>query len=154
MKKYLIFLILFAIYIPVSAQHRDGPPKRHDERIGQLEKVKLIEILDMDEETTLRFFARRDKHFDEMKKIHEKREILLETIEDKIKNDDQSGYMEQAGEIFKLEEKAIKMRRDFISSLTDILTETQIGKMMLFEVKFKEHIKDLLIDFQKRKGRK
>ena len=64
--KSLITLTLLLIFSMVSAQNR--PDRQHhrkfSDRFEELEKLKLLEILDLDEETAIKFFSRRN----EMKK--------------------------------------------------------------------------------------
>ena len=59
---YFIFLIMIFSSLseaqPEKHKHMFGP----SDKIRELEKIKLIEILDLDEETTLKFFARRNEH--------------------------------------------------------------------------------------------
>jgi len=58
----MAFCLLLFISAYSFAQIENKPPHHMRERLSQLEKIKLIETLEMDEETTLKFFARRNEH--------------------------------------------------------------------------------------------
>src|SRR4030066_465995 len=68
---YTLALLLFisVTIIPQKGKWRDEEMR---EKFEQLEKIKLIETLEMDEETTLRFFARRSEHRKQQDEIQEK----------------------------------------------------------------------------------
>ena len=63
--KRIIISSLFALLLSsfLFAQRGEGPGEwgRMGGQIEQLEKIKIIEELNMDEETTLRFFSRRNE---------------------------------------------------------------------------------------------
>ena len=63
MRTFIVILSFISfLSIEAFAQFEEGPPPhKMREKILQLEKIKLIEALQMDEETTLRFFARRSE---------------------------------------------------------------------------------------------
>jgi hypothetical protein len=48
-------------------------------------------------------------------------------------------------EIFNLDNKILVKRREFLSSLKDILTEKEIAKYILFEYNFKNEIRKQLM---------
>ena len=133
------------------AQFEDGPPHhKMREKISQLEKIKLIETLQMDEETTLRFFSRRaetEKAIDDLMKSHDD---LLDKIDQMISDDNQpkddvlKPLIKQVSDIrLKIDQK----RADFVKSLDDILTTKQIAKFVVFEKKFREELaKSLMKD--------
>jgi len=118
------------------------------EKFEQLEKIKLIETLEMDEETTLRFFARRSEHRKQQDEIQEK-------IRQKIDNQDvtfKSGRVatvdeikSDVNEINNLQLQFDKGRVNFVNSLSDILSYVQIAKLIIFEKRFRNEVRKLLI---------
>ena len=72
MKKYS-FLVLILIFSINTNWAQEEPPFMHEGmrrgRLAELEKIKLIETLEMDEETTLRFFSRRSEHMKNQKEL-------------------------------------------------------------------------------------
>ena len=144
----LSFLILLMITTTLIAQKGKWQDEEAREKFEQLEKIKLIETLGMDEETTLRFFARRS----ERRKLQDETQ---EKIQQKIDNLDamlKSGKVESVeeiktsiNEINNLQLKFDKGRVDFVNSLSDILSYEQIGKLIIFEKRFRNEVRKMLI---------
>ncbi len=119
------------------------------QKIEQLEKMKLIETLDMNEETTLKFFSRRKDFKNRRESILDQIDKLAEKIETEIKDSKLEPkspvYTKMIDDYIKLDRELDNMHLDFIVSLRDILTEEQIAKFILFERKFREEIQDLIL---------
>jgi len=146
MKKFLLVtigLLSFLFLTNLSAQNR---PKNfmHNklgrERLLQLERLKIIETLDLDEDVSIRFFARRKKHLDMQKKVADKKDSLLLSLYNNFesgekKND--SYYSEMVNKINDLDRQLFESKIKFLRSLSDILTPKQIAKLVVFEFKFR-----------------
>jgi len=156
MKKLLSFtgllFILIVLNVPkISAQDtgsrpflRRGPMKK----IEELEKIKILDVLNMDEATSVKFFTRKNQSRDKIFNYEDKIIDILNNIEAEVKK----GKDKDAGKIQKLNEDFIsanieieKERMNFIRSLNEILTPEQVGKYIVFEKRFREEIRDLLI---------
>ncbi|MBI5660868.1 MAG: hypothetical protein HZC46_01820 [Ignavibacterium album] len=150
--KYFVYLIfLTAILSPINAQER-LERRMKDSKIEQLEKVKLIEALDLTEEQSVRFFARRNEHRKEIEKLEMRSEELLGNIETLINAPGVKNITEQKrllNEFLDLRVQIETKRKQFILSLSDILSFEQIGRLVVFEKKFREEIRKILM---KRKG--
>ncbi len=145
MKKYYFFLLLFAFVFTLNGQ--DKRDQRPFEKIEQLEKAKLIEVLDLDEETAVKFFARRNEHHKVQRDLMRNRQNLLEDLEknikDKISKD--AYYTEQVNKIFEIDKQMSVEKQNFIRSLGDILNPQQIAKFAVFEFKFRREIAQSLM---------
>jgi hypothetical protein len=146
--KYSFLTLFIILLITVSNRAQDDskmqPPFK---RIENLEKVKLIETLKLNEETSVRLFARRA---DFKKKMHQydkqSNEILnkiRKTLEEKS---DKNGteLKKLSDEYLKLQNQIPKEKASFICSLSDILTNEQIARLLVFEKDFREEIKNLV----------
>lgn len=149
----LVMIILLTVNMNLAQ-----PYQKHDknprERMEQLEKLKLLEALDLNEEEAIRFFARRNEFRDEHKELIQKRDEIILNIElaiGKNKAENEVDYQKMIEEFLTIEEKLIHHRAKFLNSLEDILNQEQIAKLIVFELKFKQEIRDLII---KRRGRK
>ncbi|MDP3682603.1 MAG: hypothetical protein Q8S01_01605, partial [Ignavibacteria bacterium] len=92
MKKYFFFMLLaFSILSTgLIAQHRMGDRKRNfRDRIDQLEKIKLIEELNMTEDVTMKFFAKRNDFREKGKRLNEKIDSLSMLIREKSSDNDE-----------------------------------------------------------------
>ncbi|MDQ7815608.1 MAG: hypothetical protein RDU14_01120 [Melioribacteraceae bacterium] len=142
-KNYLIILLIIAT-ITISGQMKD-PDRRSErpfEKIEQLEKAKLIEVLDLNEEMAIKFFARRNEHQKNMRELMNNRESLLNDLEKNIKEKGlkDSYYSEQVNKILEHEKLMSLGKQEFIKSLSDILNPQQIAKLTVFEFKFRREI--------------
>jgi hypothetical protein len=153
MKKVIFLIISVALLqgmcFPQGREHH----KEIREKIEQLEKIKIIETLKMDEQTTLKFFARRTEFKDKLKDLMYKENKLLDKIDDFIKSSqdkNNSKYQGLIEQYFDLDQKIFDARKSFITSLSDILSQEQIAKLLVFQRQFREEVREILF---KRGGR-
>jgi len=150
MKK--LFMILFSIILITSIvypqQMKEGKMKNR-EKLEQLEKIKLIESLDMDEDTSIRFFARRNESKREIQELEKKTEDIIFELEKSFNTEDKNQDEKQKqliSEMLKNRESIELKRNQFINSLGDILSTEQIAKLIVFEKKFRDEIRNVLFD--------
>jgi hypothetical protein len=138
----LIILLTLVIGAGGFAQERKHFAHK---RLEELEKLKLIEILNMNEETTLKFFARRNAHKEKMESLNDKLTDKAEKIQNMVKdNPDKAKLKIAVKDYLDLEAKMTKERADYIHSLPDILNEEQIAKVVIFERIFREQIREII----------
>lgn len=147
--KKLIFLsvILFIISGLVFSQNRDKRYLKGNSKIEQLEKIKLIEALEMNEETTLKFFSRRAEHRKEMQSLQEGADIKLDELKDLLENDETPDHIlkQKLDSYFVIEKNINDSRNKFFVSLSDILSQRQISRLIIFERSFKRELKDVIL---------
>jgi len=157
MKAILIVLVLFAAsFGTVSAQDRQmhhGSNKAH-EKINELEKIKLMEALNLDEATMVKFFARRKEFQDKIQDLNRQKNDELDQLQNALNSGDNSGKDEQffrkdVDDIKAIELNIAKTKNDYFSSLKDILDQKQIAKLMVFERNFRRELREII--FKERK---
>jgi len=146
-----ITIILMAVFFSsafINAQdgrhHHKGP----GEKMKDLENAKLIEALDMDEETTLKFFSRRNAHREKMEGIRKKEDEHLKKINELIEKigDQNDPLLKKAvEEYFQIRSEMNEERKSFINSLSDILNYKQIGRLIVFEPRFRDEVRKILL---------
>ncbi len=146
--RYLIVLLFmfFCTSVLVKAQD-DNDGRRPFKKLDKLEQIKLIEALKMNEETSVRFFARQQEHKRKVRDYeHQSREIM-----NKLKKDLEDKPEKSSSELKKLTDEYLKLlvqiqkeRMSFINSLSDILTTEQIARLLVFEKTFRDEIRNLL----------
>ena len=150
MKKLL--MIIFTLIVLTSIAYPQQMKERkmkNMEKLEQLEKIKLIESLDMDEDTSVRFFARRNESKREIQELEKKTDDIIFELEKSFNSEDK--YQDEKQKLLISEmlknREAIEMRRNqFINSLDDILSTEQIAKLIVFEKKFREEIRNVIFD--------
>ena len=153
-KLILLVIIIVSVSVTLNAQRKQDRKHQVPDKIEQLEKIKLIETLEMDEETTLRFFSRRSEFEREMNKIHKAIDEKLDKMEKMVNSDNVQDEELKAAieELNLMHQKLDKNKADFINSLTDILSYKQIAKMVLFERKFREELRRALFKDKRKKN--
>ena len=154
MKSLFTLLIILSIALPTFAQDK-GPDRnrRGMGKIEELEKIKLIDALQMNEETTLKFFARRSEYQRKVKDLMSKANDQLDKISDYIKNNGDKNSSElnkMINDYLSYGEAIAKERTNFINSLNDILSYEQISRLLIFEKHFREELRKIL--FRSRKN--
>lgn len=150
MKKviFVIVIILFSTALFYPQKMRDKM-MRNKGKLEQLEKVKLIEALDLKEDVAVRFFARRNESRNEIETLENKVDDILVELENTFNSKDKNIETKQKQlitEFYKTKESVNQKRVQFIKSLDDILTTEQICKLIVFEKKFREEIRNVLLD--------
>ncbi len=149
MKKISVIILLLLFTGIVTAQQRKHMMRNMDfTKIEQLEKAKLIEALNLDENTAIRFFARRNENQESMRKLFDQRDKILTELEDNFKSNTKNSdsyYKKTIETLLKIDSDIVKTKRSFINSLKDILSEEQIVKFMTFEFSFRKGLRESLM---------
>jgi len=149
--KKLIFIIIILIIPSLLAQNKRQLHKDQMNKFEQLEKLKLIEVLNLDEEATLRFFARLNEHRNKMEGLKKEADSILDKMNELINDKDKKVELNKnINSYLALGEKVTSVKSGFTNSLRDILSEEQIAKFLIFEMKFREDIKGMLFKMRKK----
>ena len=146
-----IFLITFFLLLNISLFAQRFPGGSEDrpqvrERLEQFEKIRLLEILNLDEETAVKFILRRKEHRKTMKSIMDKRFSLIEELANnlKLENYSENNIKKDIDKILKIEKELAEERNRFVLTLYDILTVEQVAKVITFEDRFKSDLKEMI----------
>ncbi len=154
MKIKMILVVLIVMSLTLYSQSDDKKKStRHSKKYEQLEKIKLLEILNLDEESSIKFFVRRNQSrekihqlINDLNTVYSELETLLET-EKESKSKYYDLLIEKA---LSIDKKIIEEKYYSLKSLSDILTKEQIAKVILFDRNFKKDVRNLLLE----RGRK
>jgi hypothetical protein len=119
------------------------------QKIEQLEKAKLIEALSLNEDTAVRFFARRTENQKKIREILNQRETILKELEKSLKSSNQlsdAAYKDQVNNLIALDASIGKERENFYRSLGDLFSPHQIAKLVVFETNFRREIRESLMN--------
>lgn len=148
--KVLILLVLTVLFFSTNLFSQKG--KWQDEemraKFEELENIKLIETLKMDEETTLRFFSRKSEHKLQQDEIQQKIREDIENLDVILKSGRAVTTEElksKIDEINNLELQLEKNKVEFLNSLSDILSYEQIAELIIFEKRFRNEVRKLLM---------
>lgn len=154
-----IAALLFAV-VPLEAQMQgarrgemQGPVQMRGmpgERIEQFKKVRMLEALKLDEETSVRFISRYNKHQEEMKDLEQQRRELLGQLRALRQSNASNTDLEKAlADLRSLQDKLIQARQRYIDDLKQVLTSRQIADYVIFEENFVQNLRDIMRDMQR-----
>ncbi len=154
MKNILIIsVIVFSLFSLQFAQERKFKRMDGHKKMDHLEKLKLMEILDLDEETFIRFFSRHSEFKKQSRESLAQQDKRLEEMEAyfasaKLVTDKE--YEEMIQKYLAAEKKIFEERETYLKSLSTILKPEQICKIIVFEKRFREEIRDVLLKDRRR----
>jgi Spy/CpxP family protein refolding chaperone len=146
-------MVALLVSLPAPAQEM-GPPRgpRHFERIEQLRKVRLIELLDLKEEQSLRFFARLNEHDKAKEELLDEKNDALDRLERLVRNrGDEADYKKLFDEVHAANDRLNELNESFFESLTDILSTEQRARLLLFERHFAKELREAMMEVQRRR---
>ena len=142
--------ILFAQ--PGRPGDAQGGGDRPFDRIESLRKVRLVEILELKEDQSVRFLARMNEHDNSRRALMKDRGEALDRLERLIRNKaDDTEYQRAFAEVASIDDSLMMERRSFFAGLSDILTPTQRAKMLIFERRFERELRDAMREAQRRR---
>ncbi|NWF49534.1 MAG: hypothetical protein HXY49_03230 [Ignavibacteriaceae bacterium] len=150
MKNSFIFLTIMVLIFSSSflfSQPEKMKDKKVREKMNKLEKIKLMEEMDLNEETAIRFFARRNEHQDRVRAIEDELDASVRNLEALIKNktSKENEIKTEISNFTRLQRRKAEEIDSFINSLNDILTTEQIATLIVFEKKFRDEIRTLIV---------
>lgn len=149
MKKISLILgIILGLSFIILPQQMGDKMMRQKNKLRQLEKIKLIDELNLDENTSIKFFARRNEMQQQIEALEDKSDQIVDKLDDGIKSGkmDESEQKQLIKELLNTKSKIEAERRQFIESLHDILPTEKIVRYIVFEQRFREEIRKFILD--------
>ena len=145
--------VLVLRIVPATAQPSASTEPRALERIEQLKKVRMIDALDLSEDQSVKFFSRLHERDGAREGLRQKKMAALDKLERMVRNDVKSEeYSGVFPELNELDQKLLDLDQKFFESLSDILSEEQRAKFMLFERQFHRELQDALMTIQRKRN--
>ncbi len=142
MKQFIVTILVIFIAVSVlNAQPERGKRDKAMKRIEQLEKLQIIERLDLGEEQAIRFFVMKNRFRDERESIMQKINDVLDKAE---KTNDESELNPLSDEFERLNRALSRNREDFVASVRAMLTPKQQMEFFVFERRFRDELRDLM----------
>lgn len=146
---YLLIVLSFMLVVSSYPQQDREKMMKQRSKLHQLEKIKLIEALNLDEDASVKFFARRNEMQKQIESLEDKSDDILKKLEQTLDLNDKSNEATQRqliNELSNLKEKIESTKKQFINSLNDILSTDKIARYIVFEQKFRDEIRKIIFD--------
>jgi hypothetical protein len=154
MKPTLLFIVALISAGSLHAQPGRFGDQRPSERIEHLRKVRLIEMLDLSEEQSVRFLARLKDHEQARRDLMKQKMDVLDRIERLVRNKAAAKeYQELFPEVAVVDRTLVEQEQKFFSSLDDLLTMEQKAKYLLFQRHFEKELREAMREVQRRRMR-
>jgi hypothetical protein len=160
--KYILGLILLISIVAFQeesvAQRRggyEGHQRQRPERLEKFRKMRLIEVLKLNEEEAVRFFAKQSAHEDKTHELMQKRNDLLDEIEKNIREKgDPAELVKVSDATMNIDKDIFTERQRFQDELRKLLTLEQFGKYIMFERDFGRQVRDAMQEMRQEKQEK
>ena len=146
--------LIFASILAWAQPPDRSPDQRPFERVEQWKKVRLIEMLSLSEDQSVRFFARLNEHENTRRSLVKERGEALDRIERLVRNKAEGPEYEKViPDVLAADVKIHDEQKRFFGSLGDILSSEQRAKLLLFERHFERELREAMRETQKRRFR-
>ncbi|CUU04027.1 hypothetical protein JGI3_00877 [Candidatus Kryptobacter tengchongensis] len=153
MRKTILVFGMIA-FLVMSSFSQGFMGQRWRERILEFKKVRLLEILKLDEQTSVKFLSRYTKFSNDIDAIEVERERIVNEIEAKLRKGDKDGYDRAIQELIDLGKKEYELRLNFYKELKEILTDQQIAQVIVFERNFRREFMETVREMQRERMRR
>jgi hypothetical protein len=132
-----------------NEQHRKRQEEMH-KRFEQLKLIKMLELLDLDEDSEAQFISLYRQHHKDMKEIMRSRNELIRELRVLLgsQSDDKQLYDEIFGKINNIDIKQIELIHSYFTKAKSVLTYEQIGKLYIFRARFGPELMGKIRDFR------
>lgn len=143
--------LMYSVVILLIATQIIAQPRKAKERISTIKKIKLLEILNLDEQSSDKFLAKysnwENKIEEQMKKFDDAEEKLTASVKSGKSTDLQS----LTSNFIKERDKILEIAKERDNDLKTHLTDEQFAKYLIFEKRFRRELGEKIM---KRRGKR
>ncbi len=148
------FTAVFLLLATIGAQAQMGGEEgiRIRERVMRFKMARLIEVLDMDEATAEKFFVRYNLSQKVVKNAQQSLDSTINELEKAVHDNNRARIRE-------LSDLSVKKHAEFQDAIAEVfrsvrhvLSEDQYAKFLIFEARFQEEVKRLIMERREKMG--
>lgn len=148
--KLIVMLLGLMAALPVIAQ----PPMHAHKRMETLKKMKLLEMLDLENDEANKFLVKYDSWSDKLKEKRKELDIAEDKLRLAIKEDKSNDELNKLADNFiAKQEEFHRLMSERIADFRTILSEKNFAILLVFEKEFPKMIQRKMMDFRQRRGR-
>lgn len=142
--------ILSATMLVAQPSTVQPPRAKPAERLAQLKKFKLIETLDLDEATAEKFFVRYNEGQRKIDRARRDLRTAIEELQAAIRaNVSDAELNAKTQSAMKALQELSSATLERLESVRSLLSPQQYAKLVVFEVRFFEHLQRALLERQR-----
>ena len=143
--------IVMGVAIVTAQDTQAQTPGKATERVEQYKKIRMMEVLGLDEQASIKFFVRYNKNTEAMKELRQKQLQALKRIQDLRKTKASDGeYAKVITDLRSLDDQVNQTKANYIDDLKDVLTSKQLAEYLVFELRFQQNLRELVRDVQQK----
>jgi hypothetical protein len=150
-RMFLVIALFTMSAVALPAQDMQSPPQgKAFERVEQFKKMRLIELLNLDEQTAIRFFALYNENQKQLREIRQEQVQALGAIQKLRKSEAADAeYGKVVDQLRALESKLNDTKTKYIDEIKQVLTAKQLAEYLVFEFRFQQNLRELVRDMQR-----
>jgi len=150
----VLLQVAFAQTFPPQRPNFPRAPGERMQRLEQFKKIRLMEVLQLGEQESIRFFSRYDKFQEELRGLERERSNIIDDLDSLVKRDEKSeAYQKDFDEIVALGQRVADARTRFYKEVRGILTPRQVAKLIVFDRDFGRELREIIQDVQRERRR-
>jgi hypothetical protein len=151
----LCAILLFTVVAPLLRAQDEGEEFQGRRRIEEWRRMKLIEAVDLNEEQSIRYFARENEFRKAERRLGEDRRAVLDRLRSLGKgNPADAEVQKELDALAAIGTRLVQLRVEFVNALRDLLSPKQIVRLLLFEDEFSRQLRSLLRESHNRGPRR
>ena len=161
MKSYLVIFVLCMTLVGLNEACAQRHPSSKDDdrgssgggprgRFNEFRKMKLIEVLKLNEEDAARFVAKESAHEDATRKLMTQRNDLLDDIRKSLRDNkdkdkgDAKDLTKPVDQVLDLDQQIFKERQRYQEEMRKFLSPEKFARFLVFEREFGRGVGDIL----------
>ena len=114
----------------------------------------MMEVLKLDETTSLKFFARYNRFQEDLRSLNEKKNGYIDELQSLRRQDaSDAEYQRVLDKLRALGKPAIEIRENFLDEISSILTPKQVAEYVVFERNFVQNVREIMREMQQNRMR-
>ena len=135
-KLYTVFIVLFLIPVALLSQ----PPLNSKKRMQTLKKMKMLEVIDLEEDQTNKFLIKYDHYEDLIREQRRNLNNIRRELQRSLNDNNDSKINEQTKKYLEAKSKMHKILEEKMEGMSKVLDDKNYAKFILFEDKFHQRL--------------
>ena len=154
MTRFLSLAIALVLLIgTVSSQPMGQGMRMGPERLEKYKKMRMIEVLNLNEDDAARFTAKYTSHENTVRELMKQRMGVIDGIEESMqKTDSDKNFDRLFTQLEENDQKMFNERKRFHDDLRSMLTKEQMAKYFVFDRNFNRELREAMDEM--RRGRR